>query len=145
MAQTYRNLNAIREVALAVQDSNPNGTHERKQAGDIIVCRMPHSGIGLREMKEYVWLRLELDENVADRLMDSLEENGSRFEKRRYAIPLNRLSVLVSGFELSRAQDSADPYQPFLNVDEETGFFLAASKPLRAEGLIFDKLTGRSL
>lgn len=136
------------ELALSLESCTPlAGGHERKLAGDIIACRVPGSGIGTAEAHSYLWLRVEgLEENVCARLTDRVEEGGAAFDKRRYCIPLERLQAVVPTFDIARALDPLDLYQPFLVVDEDGPYtFLTMTPPLAAEGLIFDKVTGAYL
>lgn len=144
MGQTRRRY-PVRELALRVFSSAPLASgHERALMGDVIECRPPGVGLGWMEMSRFLWLRVEgLEENDAGMLHQPREG----WEKRRYQIPLARLAAIVPGFNVARATDLADIYQPFLPVDEETGRFLegVAVPPLPVEGLIFDVVTGRFL
>lgn len=141
----------VMEIALAVEDcaSHTGRLRERKRAGDIVAVRQPHYAIGAKERAAYVWLRLEgLEENEMARLADVLveTEDGPVFDKRRYCVPLDRLAEVLPGFDVGRARDTADTYQPFYNLDEETGTWLALQvPPLDVHGLVFDKLTGEYL
>lgn len=141
----------VREIALAIKDNKDLASgHERTQAGDIIVCRKPLLAIGRAEAALFLWLHVEgPDTDVLDRLIDSIEEgedallNVVLFEKRRFCIPLARLPSV----DLARVTDPSDIYQPFLPIDEDTFFYLEGTqrRPLRLEGIIFDKLTGQFL
>jgi len=147
MGQTNRKY-PIMEAAISLEDAAPHSGGERKLAGDIIALRREGVGeIGKKERHGYLWLRLEgLEENDFTQLTESLEQGGERFDKRRYCIPLNRLERVVPGFSISRAMDPADPYQPFMPVDEDVPHsYLDRGPILSVEGLVFDKVTGRYL
>ncbi len=121
--------------------------HERIQEGDIVTMRKPLGYCNFGEMSSYLWLLIQgPDTSILDRLKDGLAEEDIEdapiFDKRRYCIPLKRLPVHV---DLARVRDVGDRYQPFFIIDEETGKFLAKPSPLRVEGLVFDKRTGRYL
>jgi len=140
------------EAALSLEDAaaHTSGTKERKQVGDIIGIRKPLGYVGSGEMHRYLWLWLEgLEENEMARLTDPLSadplnEDSQHFDKRRYAIPLERLKSVVPSFNIARALDVADMYQPFLMPDLESPFrHLTSPRPLNANGLVFDKLIMR--
>lgn len=144
MPQTYRDY-SVREVALCVADCSPINGNERKQAGDIITIRKPGLGIGKNEASAYLWLRIEgPDADVLDSLSIALMDYEDRhYDKRRYCIPLSKLHKNIN---LARVQDTNDIYQPFLPIDEDNLLFLINSRPaLKAEGLVFDKQTGKYL
>lgn len=139
--------------------NHPDHDSERACIGDIISVRAPHHVIGTKEGKEFVWLRLEgpeqnslqyLKHRVADYVDPDLKYMAERqylkrYDKRRYCIPLERLKQLFPNFDIDRARDADDFYQPFITIDEaDSGDYkyLAAEKPFRAEGLVFDKELG---
>ena len=141
MGQTNRQY-PVFEIALSCEHggTHTGGTKERKCIGDIIALRRPATAVGSAEMSSYLWLRIEgLEENDMARLTDPIDG----FDKRRYCIPFGRLAAIAPDFNVARAKDLNDKYQPFLNVDEETPFrFLTARRALNVHGLIFDKQTG---
>ena len=133
---------------------------ERSQEGDIIEVRAPNDGIGLSEARTLLWLRFEgledweyglLKDLWTEPLMilrdDRVDQYPPVFDKRRYCIPLERLKGVAPFFDLARARDGADPYQPFLPIDTDDDdirfqhvyFPGMARPPLRIEGLIYDK------
>jgi len=118
---------------------------ERKNAGDIVAVRKPNIGAGLRELKRFIWMRVEgLEENDWTNLkLPVIDWNEKRkFDKRRFAIPLQRLVQFNASFDIAKAQDANIIYQPFIPVDEETGLWLADPRPINVMGLIHDKETG---
>ena len=150
MGQTNRKY-PIREVALSLENApdNDSGT-ERKKLGDVVVVRNPHFVIGRLEAKPYLWLRLEgLEENEFSEIKLRVHLDGDdakeRFDKCRYRIPLHRLKQVFPAFDIARAVDLDDIYQPFLTVDEDNYFYLTEVKPFQVSGLVFDKATGEYL
>lgn len=146
MGQTNPNY-PVFEIAISCEHggTHSGGLKERKCVGDIIAIRRPAQAIGSKEMSRFLWLRVEgLEENEMARLTDPIEQNGETYDKRRYCIPLERLQAIVPSFNVNRAKDLNDKYQPFLNVDEEPPYrFIGQHRPLNVRGLVFDKLTGR--
>lgn len=139
------------EVVLSLEDADAHtgGTKERKQAGDIIGIRKPLGAIGSGEMHRFLWLWLEgLEENEMTRLTEPLyaipgDDTSQQFDKRRYSIPLARLQAVVPSFNIARALDVTDMYQPFLLPDLESPFpHLTTPRPLDVHGLVFDKSVG---
>lgn len=165
MPETFRSYQTW-EVALFVVDNSPLASgHERVQEGDIAAIRLPLPHIGTKERFKFLWVRLSgEDDNIMSDLAqpntepaDTLNENGTFqrganvFEKRRFCIPFERLND-VSAFDLARARDTADSYQPFQPIDEDMpidggeGLRLGSSRgPLDIRGLVFDKSTGMYL
>lgn len=145
MGQTRRAY-PVYEVALSCEDCAPHsgGLSERKLAGDIIALRRPHTSIGRKERATYLWLYLDgLEENDMAVLCDELMEGTTRYEKRRYCIPFDRLAAVVPGFSIARALDVNDDYQPFLPIDlDEPHVRLTRTPPLDVHGLVFDRATG---
>lgn len=147
MSETFINY-PIREIAISTENSAPlNSGHERKLEGDIVAVRNVSNGIGSGETKKFIWLRVEgLEKLEMDVLIEPLTEEPFEtiYDKRRYCIPLERLQKFVPTFDINRAKDATDIYQPFLNIDEDNFLYLEGteSKTLRIEGLVFDKVTG---
>ena len=97
----------------------------------------PDIGAGLRELKRYLWLRVEgLEESDW-----GLLEQETDFEKRRFCIHLERLKQFNSNFDPEKAMDQTVIYQPFLPVDDD-GLFLVDQNPINVLGLIYDKEFG---
>lgn len=140
----------IRELALSLEDAAPLASgSERTLVGDIVACRIPNIGIGLAEAHRYLWMRIDGFEQLdMDRLKMTLTEprdderiidGATRFDKRRFCIPLKRLKQRID-FDVSKALDPTVIYQPFQPIDEDTFMFLDMRKPvLDAHGLIYDK------
>ena len=142
MGQTIKRYPIV-EVALLCQNNAPLASgHERAICGDIVAVRPPNTGVGMLEMHRYLWLRLSGWEEGP---FGTLTTGVPGYEKRRYQIPLTRLKAIMPAFDLDKAQSAGVVYQPFLNVDEDTGVFLGQSKPLDVHGLVFDTATGRYL
>jgi|SRR3990167_179690 len=139
----YTNHNyPVMEIAISCEHggTHTGGTKERKCVGDIIAIRRPAQAVGRLEQSGYLWLRIEgLEENEMARLTDPIEGH----DKRRYCIPLDRLAQVVPSFNVARARDLADKYQPFLGVDEDPPFrFICSERPFNVHGLVWDKQTG---
>lgn len=126
--------------------------HERLQQGDIVAVRKPGLGIGIRELQNFLWLRVEgLEENEFAVLTDTVVTSaGVEYDKRRYCIPLERITEVDPDFDISLAnQDHTvkfpfNIYQPFLLVDYDEGYYFVLEDghlPFQASGLIFDKET----
>ncbi len=147
MPETYKEY-VTWEIALAISNNRDLASgSERTQEGDIVNVRSPHEGTGGKVRSSILFVLLEgLDSTDMRRLKHSLQEteDGTRFEKRRYCIPFDRLPAFI---DQDRARDPDDIYQPFQLIDEDVNFFIetAALRPLRVEGLVFDKLTGKFL
>lgn len=129
----------IFEVAISCEDCAPH-VSERKLAGDIIAVRRPGMEIGSGEDKRFLWLRLEgLEENEMAQLVASI----TGFDKRRYSIPLDRLKVLWPSFDMNRALDPNDSYQPFILIDGDgPHWFLDITPAFSVHGLVYDKILG---
>lgn len=137
------------EIALCMINApdNADGT-ERMKKGDIIAIRKPGSFIGSKEGKIFLWLHIDGPEEnefalFAQQVYEPTDpETGTRFDKRRYEIPLGRLQVLYPAFNQSRATDPNDFYQPFLLIDSEDFEIVTADSPYVVSGLVFDKAIG---
>lgn len=139
------------EIAVSCEHggTHSGGLKERKCVGDIIAIRKPAGAVGRLEQSGYLWLRIEgLEENDMARLTEPMTDTGNVdtatviYDKRRYCIPFERLQAIVPSFNVSRALNAADKYQPFIGVDEEPPYrFVREQRPLNVHGLIFDKQT----
>ncbi len=136
----------IMEIGLSLEGKSPLASgSERKLVGDIISVHSPSLGLGLLEVREYLWLRVEdLEENEFAIIKQPMFQNENIFDKRRYCIPLERLQKVYPVLDVSRALDTNIIYQPFLPVDEDNFMFLEGQleAPFSAHGLIFDKAIG---
>ncbi len=140
MAQTYRE-RFVWEVALLVRDYHDTA-NERAKAGDVVAMRKPfgHGEVGTGERSLYLWLRLRANRQLDElNLTQTLEEAGTRYEKRRYCIPFDRLAKVAPWLDVGRVEDPADPYQPFmggLDLDQEYDVmtFAEAEAQLFTEG-----------
>ena len=141
----------------------------KRQTGDIVVSRPASNGIGLKERFSLIWLRVEgwsksrfdaLDSSVFahsqvdpvnDKSAVEPEDEEDFIEKFRFCIPLKALKKIRPDFDVDRASDELDPYQPFMIVDEgngdeerlDEGLFLVGNRPVDPDGLIFDKVLNR--
>jgi len=148
-----------RDVCISIRAHQPlaSGT-ERTMQGDIIAVRRPGIGLGMVTMSRFLYLLVEgLDAHEMWPLkmmntepldtVDSAVPNADMiiYEKRRYCIPLHRLKGVAPFLDLDRVRDHNDIYQPFLNVDEDNGFYLTSRRPLNIHGLVYDKALQRYL
>lgn len=140
MGQTIKRYPVV-EVAIRCYSSAPLASgHERALEGDVICVRPPLNGIGMQEMRDFLWLRIS---GWEDNDLAALQTVVDGYEKRRYQIPLKRLKAACPAFDEARARDRTQVYQPFLGVDEDTGLFTFTGRPLEATGLVFDVTTLR--
>lgn len=139
------------EVAIALESLADDAGGERKKEGDIIVVRPIGEGIGETETKRYLWLRIEGLFNRAEYdvlalpivVHDPIDPAIiTEYDKRRYNIPLAKLQTFDATFDIDRARDSLDFYQPYMIIDQETFQYLTVDPPFNVSGLIFDKSTG---
>lgn len=136
------------EIALAKTNAPDLPDHERMKRGDIIAIRKPGSYIGSKEGKTFIWLHIDgLEQNdfavFTQQVFEPTDpETGERFDKRRYSIPFGRLTTLYPAFNLTRATDSNDFYQPFLLIDSEDYEIVSADPAYDVTGLVFDKAIG---
>ena len=119
MAETYRD-RSLFLVAVSGITQRDVGGGERLREGDIRAVARAHPrmhvGTGHAQRCEVLWLYLEtFGEIDLDRLTASQEEQGVRYDKRRYCIPLARLRRLSPTLDLARVRDPLDCYQPFLS------------------------------
>ena len=124
--------------------------HEKNRAkrGDIVVMRNPHNVIGVKERADYLWLRIEGWEedaywSIHEPNFDahySNDEGTIAYDKRRYCIPFHRLKEVYSLFDIARAENISDEYQPFMIIDEDNGAYLTPQKPYSIHGLVYDKV-----
>jgi len=141
----------IREVAISLFSKIP----EHIQEGDVVAVRPAQVGIGMKEAGLWLWLLIDgLEESqytpLTDPVYEPFDPTGIYkprsaypvFDKRRFCIPLARIKQLIPTFDLDRARDPNDPYQPFYAMDEDNNLWLTDQTPWQAEGLIFDKETG---
>ena len=147
MGETNPNYPA-REIAISLEEATDNPDTERKKVGDIIATRPPSSFIGSKEAKDHLWLRIDgFEENEFAVFRQAVfepddPESGSRFDKRRYCIPLERLQIVYPAFNQARALDLDDFYQPFLLIDSEDYEIISADPAFDISGLVFDKVIG---
>lgn len=131
---------AIYEMAIMVKNA-PGGIEE----GDILTCRKPKGGIGDLEAGICIWIKVELSENLAGKIAQAIRDvNGkSVLIKRRYKITLDKIKALNAEFDLNRAKDHMDKYQPYLEIDKDYLFVDHNPQILELEKLkiIWDKQT----
>jgi hypothetical protein len=136
----------IREIAISLFDS-PGGTEE----GDVIVCRAPSDGIGKKEAKLWLWFRADISEALADVLATEWKDRDvnsatykKMFAKHRYKIPLERIADIDPDFDLIKARDQLNGYQPYLPLGEDMLFIDPDPDTLALETLnvVWDKSTG---
>ncbi len=128
---------AVKDLMVALPNQTKDGSGRRPYN---TLC--PYGYIGFREMYTRIWLRVTgWDISDYGKLTDLWDEGVDR-EKRRYCVPLERLQAIKPDLDVNRCLNLSDFYQPFLAVDEETGFILAESPPIEISGLVLDKATG---
>ena len=122
--------------------------------GDIIVVRKPSQGVGLKELRTLIWLRVKgLVWNEMTQLSHPITgKDGRELQKRRFCIPLLKLNEKLSELKLAkriqklnidieRAENSALVYQPLIAVDS-IGLFSDTITPpvvLSVFDLVWDK------
>lgn len=133
-------------LAINYPDHTPNG---RAKMGDIITSRIPiHYVMGTGVWRDRIRLMVEgVEEDEIPFLQTSNwdsdyrnDEGVNAFDKRRFCVPLHRLKETFPSFNLNRAKDTNDIYQPFMLLDEDNGKYLTLRKPLSVHGFVFDKL-----
>lgn len=118
---------AMVEVAIAMFNSgNPLGA----RVGSIVEARQPLGMIGSKERLLYLWMQVEgPDEEVLLGLKEHrYQDPGSRLilvHKYRWEVPVAALQGTIRGFELLRAMNPLEVYQPTLNLDARTGRYSA--------------------
>jgi hypothetical protein len=131
---------AVYEIAIMVKNA-PGGIEE----GDILTCRKPAGGIGKSEAGICIWIKVELGEKLAEQIREPIYDvNGkSVLVKRRYKITLDKIKELNAEFDLNRAKDHIDKYQPYLEIDKDYLFVDPNPQILELEKLkiIWDKQT----
>lgn len=142
------------EIAISTQSYSPLASgHERVQEGDIVTIRRPLGYIGTKESSLFIWLRIEGEDTSVmeafrhpeflpdtDTRSDSFGDPLVYYDKKRFRIPLERLKEILPRFDLDRARDPLDDYQPFLPIDEDDFHHLDSPAPAYTFwGLVFDK------
>ena len=139
----------IMEIAISLVSyaSLPSG-HERVIEGDIVAVRYPDTGVGRKEIEEFMWMRVEgLEESEFSKLTDYVIDSTSQivYDKRRYSIPLEKIYEIDPDFDIDLALKEDRIYQPFLLVDydEDYSFILEDGQlPFQVSGLVYDKVIG---
>ena len=130
----------IKEIAISLFDS-----HGGVEEGDVIECRDVSNGIGLKEAEGYLWFRADISPSLADVLRGpQMDINNHVVNKRRFKIPLQQIkNVIDANFDLDRARDLNDNYQPYLPIDAGCLFTDPDPQTFAIEGLdlIWDKST----
>lgn len=128
--------------------------------GDIVDVREPWYLTSIKVARVAMWLRVEGFEremffHLKDPLynlshpdplveIDTSDPTIITLEKRRYCIPLSNFAQYVNQFDMNRALDISDAYQPFIIeslVEPNVCLYVLPNAPLDLDGLIFDKLT----
>jgi len=130
----------VMEIAILLVDYAPlSSGHERGLVGDVAAIRKPANGIGLKEAKILLWMRIEgLEESDMYKLVGNIEG----YDKRRYCIPLEKIKQIRPDFNEDMALNTDIIYQPFLMIDEDDYCFILDDTPLQISGLIYDKVIG---
>ena len=128
------------EIAIALFNS-----HGGIEEGDVVVCRKPLGGIGLKESKQFLWLKADISEELANELAEpQRDEEREIIKKRRYRIPLNKIVENIDAqFDKLKARDMDYEYQPFLPVDKDMIFTSLEPIEFQLEKLevVLDKAT----
>ena len=137
----------VMEIAICLVDYAPLPSgHERALVGDIVAVRKPSVGIGVKEAKLYLWLRVEgVEDGEFPKLVNYIMDSTSDviYDKRRYCISLEKLKENYPYFDIDLALDQDTIYQPFLLLDDDYTFILENDvQPFQVNGLIYDKITG---
>lgn len=148
MPETYKSFGEVREIAIST--GSRGGSIEQ---GDILCVRKPVGHCGMAERGRMIWIRVttELDSTVLDQLGEPFIESDVLYQKRRYSVPLNRIAEKFPSFDINRALDEGDHYQPFVGTPDTPygvkGNFQWAETipPFDIEGFVFDKATMRFL
>lgn len=134
----------VMEIAISCVNSQDHTVGKvRRKMGEIITVRKPHHVIGMKEAKDFLWLRVE---GLEKKQWNILREFDSGLYKRRYCIPFHRLKEVYPPLDLNRVYDRSDSYQPFCIPDFENDYrYAVTNKPFRTEGLVLDKVTRKYL
>lgn len=97
---------ALKEVLIAAHDSPSGNTKE----GDIVVIRDPIRVIGTKERLDYIILTID------DSLLPASTDLRGNVRKHKWNIPLVSLNLSED-----RARDPQDAYQPYVDLDADTG------------------------
>jgi hypothetical protein len=131
MPDTYREYPVYDIALVTYSNALTDGGMIRCQAGDIVAVVRALEAVGLKEVTNFLWIRVQgWDSSLMDRLMDSITDVSQAdffqeseidktitYEKARFCIPLESLARLVPGFSVERATDPTDIYQPFMVID----------------------------
>lgn len=116
---------------------------DRAKAGDIIVVRPAVGVIGKEEQTGIIWITVDVTNPVVlEGLMEFPTDVQGRViagSWRKFAIPLLRLKQLNASFDLKRAADPRDAYQPFVQID---GTRMTVKEHIPYDQTVIDKETG---
>lgn len=128
------------EIAIQAFDYPEPG---RAKAGDIIVVRKAIGTIGKEEKTGFIWVTMDVaNDAVLSGLMEFPTDVQGRVVEgswRKFSIPLLRLKQLNASFDLKRAADPLDAYQPFVNI---SGDRVTVKEHIPYDQSILDKETG---
>lgn len=110
------------EVAIQAEDYHDP---KRAQVGDIITIRPARGTMGRKQLKHLIWITIDspVDLNPIDFIKPVLDEKGQIIAKKRFSIGsnLSKLKAIMPSFDLSKAANANELYQPFLDLDEKLG------------------------
>lgn len=136
------------EIAISTINKEPLNGYQRIQEGDIVTIRPAKGYVGKKEMKNFLWLTIDLTDEQLAKLQDyntlDLDKNLDPLPnqpKRRKKIDLMTLKTRMPSLDLDRVRNTEDSYQPLVDMDTKTGTF--TSSPLSFENLVTDKLTNK--
>lgn len=127
------------EVAIQAVDY---GDPKRVQVGDIVTMRPARGSVGRKELQSVIWVTINspVDLGWADFKEPMRDKNGEVIAKRRFSIGvgLGKLKTIMPSFDLAKAANPNEVYQPFVNVDA-TGGRQRAKQDIPLTGLFTDK------
>lgn len=112
----------IYEIAIQAEDyQDPR----RAQVGDIITIRPARGTMGRKQVNHLIWITVDspVDLNIADFKSPVFAKDGTMLHKRRFNIngSLDKLKQIMPSFDIEKAKNPRETYQPFLNLDEKLG------------------------
>ena len=131
------------EIAIALFNS-----HGGIEEGDIVVCRKPIGGIGKKEGKQFLWISADISEEFYNFLSRPEKDDDENIvKKRKYKIALDEIKKINESFDLVKARDLDDEYQPFLSMDKDNLFTNPSENELDLSKLsaIEDKSIGEKI
>jgi hypothetical protein len=114
--------------------------------GDVILEREPLGRIGAKEARNFVWVLASFPDDV-EHVSARVNASDVILDKARFNLSVGTLQAALPTFDISRARDPNDVYQPFLPVSSRAGgsfVFGTPTQTLNLAGRIHDKQLGRT-